>query len=157
MKRDYPERPILGIGAAIVEGDRFVLVQRSQPPHQGEWSIPGGMLECGESLKEAAIREACEETSLEVEPVVLIEVFERIVRDTAGQIQFHYVIMDYLCRVKGGTLRAGEDAADARWMRLAELDQLQVADGTMGVLKKALNAARELRLQQSYLPSPFHS
>ncbi|HEX6467000.1 MAG TPA: NUDIX hydrolase [Terriglobales bacterium] len=141
MKRDYPERPIIGIGAVIVDGDRFVLVQRARAPHQGEWSIPGGMLECGESLKQGVIREAREETSLEVEPLALVEVFERIVRDPAGGIQFHYVIMDYLCRLKGGALRAGEDAADARWLRQGELEQLEIADGTIGVLQKALHTA----------------
>ncbi len=143
MKRDYPERPIIGIGAVIVDGDRFVLVQRARAPHQGEWSIPGGMLECGESLKQGVIREAREETALEVEPLALVEVFERIVRDPAGGIQFHYVIMDYLCRLKGGALRAGEDAADARWLRQGELEQLEIADGTIGVLQKALHTAQK--------------
>src|SRR5947209_1443832 len=115
MKREYPERPILAVGAVIIEDNRFVLVQRGTEPHKGEWTIPGGMLECGESLWEGVIREAREETSLIVEPIVLVEVFERIIRNRAGQTQFHYVILDYLCRVLDGTLRAREDATDARW------------------------------------------
>ena len=141
MKRDYPERPIIGIGAVIVEGERFVLVKRGREPHKNEWSIPGGVLECGESIKEAVVREAREETSLDIEPLALVEVFERIIRDPDGRIQFHYVIMDYLCRVKSGTLRAGEDAADARWLRQSDLQDLKVADGTVGVLRKALQIA----------------
>lgn len=142
MKRDYPERPIIAVAAVIIESDRFVLVQRGTPPHQGEWTIPGGVLECGESLREAVIREAREETSLTVKPLILVEVFERIIRNDAGQIQFHYVIMDYLCRVIDGTLRAGEDAADARWLTEAELKGLQVTEGTLQVLKKALLASQ---------------
>ena len=142
MKRDYPERPIIAVASVIIKNDRFVLVKRGTPPHQGEWTIPGGMLECGESLREAVIREAREETSLAVKPVILVEVFERIIRNDAGQIQFHYVIMDYLCEVIDGTLRAGEDAADARWFTEAELNGLQVTEGTLQVLKKALFASQ---------------
>ena len=140
MKRDYPERPIIAVGAVIVDSGRFVLVQRGTAPHKGEWTIPGGMLECGESLREAVIREANEETSLSVQPVVLIEVFERIIRNEAGQVQFHYVILDYLCRVTNGTLRAGQDAEDARWLLPADLQALQVTEGTIRVLNKAFSA-----------------
>lgn len=142
MKRDYPERPIIAVAAVIIEDNRFVLVKRGTPPHQGEWTIPGGILECGESLREAVIREAKEETSLTVKPVALVEVFERIIRNQEGRIQFHYVIMDYLCEVIDGTLRAGEDADDARWLTQAELNDLQVTEGTLQVLKKALLASR---------------
>jgi len=142
MKRDYPERPIIAVGAVIVDKDRFVLVQRGTEPHKGEWTIPGGMLECGESLRDAVIREAREETSLSVEPIALVEVFERIIRNDAGQVQFHYVIMDYLCRVIDGTLQAGEDAADARWLSEAHLNALQVTEGTIHVLNKALRASQ---------------
>jgi 8-oxo-dGTP diphosphatase len=138
MKRDYPERPIIAVGAVIVENDRFVLVRRGTEPHKGEWTIPGGMLECGESLHEAVIREAREETSLTVKPITLVEVFERIIRNEAGQVQFHYVIMDYLCQPLDGTLHPGEDAADARWLTHTELDTLQVTEGTIRVLNKAL-------------------
>jgi 8-oxo-dGTP diphosphatase len=142
MKRDYPERPIIAVAAVIIENDRFVLVKRGTPPHQGEWTLPGGMLECGESLRDGVIREAREETSLSVKPLTLVEVFERIIRSDSGQIQFHYVIMDYLCHVIDGTLRAGEDAADARWFTETELNGLQVTEGTLQVLKKALLASQ---------------
>jgi len=142
MNREYPERPILAVAAVIIDKDRFVLVKRGTPPHKGEWTIPGGMLECGESLREAVIREAREETSLIVKPVSLVEVFERIIPNETGRIQFHYVIMDYLCEVIDGTLHAGEDAADARWLTEAELKGLQVTEGTVRVLKKALLASQ---------------
>jgi len=140
MKRDYPERPIIAVGAVIVDQGRFVLVQRGTEPHKGEWTIPGGMLESGETLHQAVIREAKEETSLGVKPIALLEVFERIIRNEAGQVQFHYVIMDYLCRVINGTLCAGQDAADARWLRPADLQALQVTEGTIRVLNKAFSA-----------------
>jgi 8-oxo-dGTP diphosphatase len=143
MKRDYPDRPILGVGAVILNGERFVLVQRGSEPHKNEWSVPGGMLESGESLRDAVVREAREETSLEVEPVALVEVFERVIRDDCGEIRFHYVILDYLCRSQAGTLSAGADALDARWLRLDDLSSLSIADGTLGVLKKALAAAKK--------------
>jgi 8-oxo-dGTP diphosphatase len=142
MKRDYPERPIIAVGAVIVESDRFVLVQRGTEPHKGEWTIPGGMLECGESLRQAVIREAKEETSLSVEPIALVEVFERIIRNPEGQIQFHYVIMDYLCKAIGGTLQAAQDAADARWLSESDLNGLQVTEGTIQVLNKARLASQ---------------
>jgi 8-oxo-dGTP diphosphatase len=143
MKRDYPHRPILGVGAVILDGERFVLVQRGTEPHKNQWSIPGGMLESGESIKDAVMREAREETALEVQPVALVQVFERIVHDESGAVQFHYVILDYLCRLQDGLLRAGADAIDARWLRLDDLGSLSVADGTLGVLKKALAAAKK--------------
>jgi len=137
MKRDYPERPIIAVGAVIIESNRFVLVQRGTEPHKGEWTIHGGMLECGESLREAVVREAKEETSLTVEPIALVEVFERIIRNSEGQIKFHYIIIDYLCRAIGGTLRAAQDAADARWLSESDLNGLQVTEGTIEVLNKA--------------------
>lgn len=143
MKRDYPDRPILGVGAVILDGERFVLVQRGTEPHKNQWSIPGGMLESGESIEDAVMREAREETALEVRPVALVEVFERIVHDESGAVQFHYVILDYLCRLQDGLLRAGADAIDARWLRLDDLGSLSVADGTLGVLEKALAAAKK--------------
>lgn len=143
MKRDYPDRPILGVGAVILDGERFVLVQRGSEPHKNEWSVPGGMLESGESLRDAVVREAREETSLKVVPLAIVEVFERIIRDESGEVQFHYVILDYLCRLQDGSLRAGADALDARWLRLDDLGSLSVANGTLGVLKKALAAAKK--------------
>src|SRR5574337_1450666 len=123
MKRDYPERPLIGVGAVIVAEGRVVVVRRGHEPLKGEWSIPGGVLEIGETLRAGAAREALEETGLVVEAGEVLEVLDRIVRDKEGRIQFHYVLIDFLCRVTGGELRAGEDADEARWLSAAELDE----------------------------------
>ena len=138
MKRDYPERPLIGVGAVIVSEGRVVVVRRGHEPLKGEWSIPGGVLEIGETLRAGAAREALEETGLVVEPGEVLEVLDRIVRDPEGRIQFHYVLIDFLCRVSGGELRAGGDAEEARWLSAAELDDFPIADSAAEVLRKGL-------------------
>lgn len=138
MKRDYPERPLIGVGAVIVCEGRVVVVRRGHEPLKGEWSIPGGVLEIGETLRAGAAREALEETGLVVEAGEVLEVLDRIVRDKEGRIQFHYVLIDFLCRVTGGELRAGEDAEEARWLSAEELDGFPIADSAAEVLRKGL-------------------
>lgn len=123
VQREYPRAPIVGVGAVVVDAGRVLLVQRGREPLKGKWSLPGGMLEVGESLHEGVVREVEEETGLKVEPIELIELLDRIVRDeTAGgeRIRFHYVIADYLCRVIGGALKAASDAEAVRWVESAE-------------------------------------
>src|SRR5689334_24396508 len=114
--RSYPDRPILGIGAIVIESSRVLLVERGREPLKGYWSLPGGVLEVGESLSEGVRREAREETGLEIEPLSVIEVFERILRDEAGAAEYHYVLVDYVCRVSGGELAAGDDVSGVRWV-----------------------------------------
>ena len=138
MKREYPERPLVGVGAVIVEGGRVVLVRRAAEPMAGQWSIPGGLLELGETLRAGAEREALEETGLQVEAGEVLEVLDRIVPDANGKPRFHYVLIDFLCRRIGSDLRAGGDAAEARWVRDAELAGLGVADAAVRVIRKAL-------------------
>ena len=123
IQREYPEAPIVGVGAVVVEAGRVLLVQRGREPMRGKWTLPGGALEVGESLHEGVVREVEEETGLRVEPVELVELLDRIVReDTAegDRIRYHYVIADYLCRVVGGSLNAASDAEAARWVERAE-------------------------------------
>ena len=123
IQREYPEAPIVGVGAVVVEAGRVLLVQRGREPMRGKWTLPGGALEVGESLHEGVVREVEEETGLRVEPVELVELLDRIVReDTAegDRIRYHYVIADYLCRVVGGTLKAASDAEAVRWVERAE-------------------------------------
>jgi 8-oxo-dGTP diphosphatase len=119
MQREFPAAPLAGVGAVVVHCGRVLLVRRATEPARGQWSIPGGLVELGESLKEAVVREVREETGLIVEPVELIELLDRIYRDD-GRVRYHYVIADYLCRVTGGELRAGSDAAETRWAEHAE-------------------------------------
>src|SRR5215469_11929970 len=104
MNREFPEHPLIGVGSIIVEGDRVVLVKRAHPPIQGQWSIPGGVLEVGELLREAAVREAREETGLAVETLDILGIFDRLIR-TGDRVQYHYVLIDFLCRRIGGELR----------------------------------------------------
>jgi 8-oxo-dGTP diphosphatase len=123
IQREYPRAPIVGVGAVVVDAGRVLLVRRGREPLKGKWSLPGGMLEVGESLYEGVVREVEEETGLKVEPIELVELLDRIVREetTGGErIRFHYVIADYLCRVVGGGLKAGSDAEAARWVDRAE-------------------------------------
>src|SRR5271155_621871 len=101
MKREYPDAPLVGVGTIIIEQDRVMLVKRGHPPLAGEWSIPGGALEVGEMLREAAVREALEETGLTVETGELLGVYDRVLRDGGGQVLYHYVLIDFLCRRTG--------------------------------------------------------
>jgi 8-oxo-dGTP diphosphatase len=140
MPREYPEFPIVGVGAVILERDRVLLVQRAHAPLKGEWSLPGGALELGETLEDGIRREVFEETGLIVEPLSIIKVFDRITRDEEGRIQFHYVLVDYLCRVAGGSLACATDAADARWATRDEL--ISVAPFTREVILKGFAAAQ---------------
>jgi ADP-ribose pyrophosphatase YjhB (NUDIX family) len=140
-QRDYPDRPLIGVGAVIVAADRVVVVRRGHEPLKGEWSIPGGVLEVGETLRAGAAREALEETGLVVEAGEVLEVLDRIVRDAQGRVQFHYVLIDFLCRAIAGELRAGGDAEDARWLSSAELESFAIADSAAAVLRKGLERA----------------
>jgi ADP-ribose pyrophosphatase YjhB (NUDIX family) len=136
MKREFPEMPLVGVGSIIIEGDRVLLVKRAHPPIQGQWSIPGGVLEVGEMVREAAVREAQEETGLIVEPSELLGVYDRILRDPGRRVQYHYVLIDFLCRRVGGELIAASDAAEVRWFTRQELPGLNLAEDTQDVIRK---------------------
>jgi 8-oxo-dGTP diphosphatase len=138
MNREYPESPLIGVGAVIVEQNRVLLIRRGQPPLLGEWSLPGGVLECGETLREAVVREAREETGLAVEPGEMLGVYERIIRDEEKRLRYHYVLIDFLCRPIGGDLKAGSDAADVRWFTRGELPALNLAYDANDVVRKGL-------------------
>jgi 8-oxo-dGTP diphosphatase len=148
MKREFPEIPLVGVGAVIIDiataGDaaRVVLVKRAHPPLQAQWSIPGGVLEVGELMREAAAREAWEETRLVVEPGELLGVYDRVLRDAEQRVQYHYVLIDFLCRRVSGELQAGSDAAEVRWFRREELAALGLAEDTLDVVGKGFEKAR---------------
>jgi 8-oxo-dGTP diphosphatase len=134
-KREYPETPMVGVGAIIIDGDRVALVKRGHPPLAGQWSIPGGLLEVGETLRACAEREVREETGLTVAIGDLLGVFDRVVPDAEGCIHYHYVLIDFLCRRLRGELHAADDAEDARWFHREELPNLALAQETLKVIQ----------------------
>lgn len=140
QSREYPRFPLVGVGALITEGNRIVLVRRAKQPALGEWSIPGGLVNVGETLREAVVREAFEETGLFVEAKELVELLERIIHDGEGRVHYHYVLADFRCDVRGGSLIAGSDASDARWVDRANLHEFGLAPVTLTVILKGLNA-----------------
>lgn len=144
-KREYPDRPIVGVGAVIVDEGRVVLVKRGSPPLLGEWSLPGGVVELGETLRAAAEREAREETGLIVKAGEVLEVLDRIVPGKDGAPQYHYVLIDFLCSVHGGELCAGGDAADACWAGEGELEKLRLEKPALEVIRKAFTAEARRR------------
>jgi 8-oxo-dGTP diphosphatase len=135
MKREYPETPLVGVGAIIVEHGRIVLVKRGHPPLAGEWSIPGGVLEVGETLHEAAAREALEETGLTIEVGELLGVYDRVLCDDDHRTRYHYVLIDFHCRRIAGEPRGAGDAEEARWFTAEETNELQLAEDTVEVIK----------------------
>jgi ADP-ribose pyrophosphatase YjhB (NUDIX family) len=141
--RRYPKRPLVGVGALIFNRGRILMAQRGKQPLQGWWSLPGGAVETGESLDHAVRREVLEETGLAIEPIRVFEIFERIMRDARGATEYHYVLIDYLCRVKGGRLQAGDDVCRVAWMRPGELKGLQITEGTLGVIERAFRKRRQ--------------
>ena len=147
MHREFPEIPLVGVGAVIIEQPgneqgRVLLVKRARPPLQAQWSIPGGALEVGELVREAVVREAREETGLIVEPGDLLGVYDRVVRDSQQRVQYHYVLIDFLCRRVGGELAAADDAAEVRWFTSEELlAQIRVED-TLDVIRKGFEKVR---------------
>ena len=139
MRREFPDTPLVGVGAVIIENDRVLLVKRGHPPLLGEWSIPGGVLEVGEMLRDAAVREAREETGLAVETGELLGVFDRVLRE-GERIRYHYVLIDFLCRRISGEPCCGTDAGEVRWFDLEELEPLKLAPDTFEVIRRGFSA-----------------
>jgi 8-oxo-dGTP diphosphatase len=143
--REYPARPIVGVGAVILAGDPrgVVLIKRRYEPLAGRWSLPGGTVEVGETLEEALVREIEEETGLTVTVGPVVEVFDRILRDEQGRVRFHFVLVDYLCAAAGGRLRHGSDVDDAVVARPARLDEFQLTDKALAVIRRGLDMAKD--------------
>ena len=150
-KREYPEHPLIGVGGVVIDNERALLIRRGNAPLMGQWSIPGGLLELGETLAQGVARELQEETGLVIAVVDLIEALERIdpaVPGADGEIadparpRFHYVILDYLCEIRGGTLCAGSDAQDFAWTTEEELLKFDLTVAATRVLKKGFAMAR---------------
>ena len=142
--RTYPDRPYVGIGAVIVHEGRVVLVKRRFDPLAGQWSIPGGAVEAGETLEACVVREMAEETGFVVEVGPVVEVLDRITRDDEGRVLYHFVLIDYLCWPIGGELRAGSDVAEAVLAEPSELAQYTLTEKATSVIERALEMARDM-------------
>lgn len=140
MNREYPDRPIVGVGAVIVQDGRVLLVRRAAEPLKGEWSIPGGMVEVGETVRAAAEREVEEETGLKVRAGVVLDVFDRIVPDEAGKPRFHYVLVDFFCDGASGEARAGSDAGALCWAAEDDIDTYRLSPPTLEVVRRGFAA-----------------
>ncbi len=135
--REYPDRPYVGVGGVVIEDGRVLLIRRANEPRQGEWSIPGGLVETGETLEYAVARELQEETGLVVRPLGVIEVFERIVLDGKGRARYHFVLIDYLCERLEGNARAGSDVLDVAWVEEAQLGRYEISEKAAEIIRKA--------------------
>jgi len=135
---EYPERPRVAVGTVVVRDDAVLLVKRKHPPNQGLWAIPGGTVELGETLQEAAERELLEETGVVARAERPIYVFDTIRRDAAQRVRYHYVIADVLARYLAGEPEARDDALEARWVRASELDAMEVSESTLELLRETL-------------------
>jgi 8-oxo-dGTP diphosphatase len=142
VERRFPDRPLVAVGAVVTDGDRVLLVKRGQPPLKGEWSLPGGVVEVGETLERAVSREVREETGLDVEVGPVVEVLDRVHRDGDGRVEYHFVIIDYLCAPASGQLAYGSDADDVRWARCEDLAQYRLTEAAGNVIRKAIAMRR---------------
>jgi 8-oxo-dGTP diphosphatase len=134
-RRLYPERPMVGVGILIRRGDRYLLIKRAADPDAGLWSIPGGLVEVGERAADAAVREAREETGLDVEVVEILGVVDKIIRE-GGRVKFHFVIVDYLAEPRGGALEASSDALDAVWVGAEDFPRYELSSTLVELLRR---------------------
>jgi len=137
MSREYPTRPIIGVGTVVWHGERVLLVRRGRPPRQGQWSLPGGAQQIGESLADAARREVFEETGLTIELGDVIATVDSIERDPDGRVRYHYTLIDFTAEARSAELTPGDDAADARWFELDELPALGLWSETLRISELA--------------------
>jgi 8-oxo-dGTP diphosphatase len=137
--REYPKTPLLGVGAVVLRRGKVLLVCRAQEPCKGEWTFPGGLVELGETLREAAERETYEETGIHIRAGEVLEVVDSLVKGTGGRLRFHYSIIDVVCKYLSGSARAGDDVSEVAWVPVNEALRMPLAGVTRQVLKKALS------------------
>jgi len=137
MSREYPKSPLIGVGVVVLNGDDVLLIRRGKPPRQGEWSLPGGLQDVGETVAEAAVREIREETNVEITLGGLIDVFDSIIRDEDNKVKFHYTLIDFAAQWKSGIPVAGDDAMDAAWKPISEISALNLWNESVSAIHKA--------------------
>ena len=152
MSRRYPERPCAGVGAIIFRGTEVLLVKRGRPPALGKWSIPGGLVELGESLEASVRREVLEEVGLEVKVIDLVAALDRVIFDQDGRIEYHYILLDFLCEILAGRLNAGTDADECRFVPIKDLCRHDMTRGTEEVIQRAFEKASHLGVPVYYTP-----
>ena len=144
MKRTYPDRPMVGVAAVIFRNDRVLLVQRGREPAYGKWSLPGGLVEVGESLAVAVSREVREEVGLEVDVKDLVAALDRVILDGAGEIEYHYILLDFICESSAGEPRPASDALDCAFVSLDDLHNYSLTRGTEEVIRRAFAQSRDV-------------
>jgi ADP-ribose pyrophosphatase YjhB (NUDIX family) len=142
VSREYPDYPRVGVGAVVFHGHRVLLVRRGQAPSIGKWTLPGGLVELGETTREAIRREVAEECACAIRVVDVAGVFERIVRDDEGRVRYHYVLVDYLAYADSEAISAGSDADEAHWFDVDEVPRLETTDGLLDMIRRAQALAR---------------
>ncbi|HXD98960.1 MAG TPA: NUDIX hydrolase [Candidatus Acidoferrum sp.] len=143
--REYPSVPRVGVGAVVLDAGRVLLVRRGKPPLAGKWSLPGGMLELGETTAEAARREVAEECGLQIRVGEVAGILDRVVRDVEGRIRYHWVLVDYVAFVESGELCAASDADEAQWVEVDEVVRLDTTDGLLDMIRRAQALAERER------------
>jgi len=149
VKRLYPKQPIVGVGAVIICNGKILLEKSKYEPGKGKWSIPGGLVELGETVEQTVIREVLEETGLEVESPKQIDIVDNIVKDDNGDVKYHFVILDYFVKLKGGTLKAASDAEDLKWVQLEEVGQYDLTNTFRAFFERNRLMLEKLNSRQS--------
>lgn len=139
MNREYPTRPLVGTGALVLQDGRLLLIRRGAPPGQGKWSIPGGLVELGENVRDAMVREVKEEVGLDVEAVKLVDAFDSVTLDEQGKIQYHFVVVDFLARIVGGSVQTASDILEAKWVNMEEVEKYNLTNSFRAFFEKHKN------------------
>lgn len=142
--REYPSRPFVGVGVVVIKGESALLIRRGKPPKAGEWSLPGGSQNVGETVRETAAREVREETGVEIKEPHFLEVIDAIIPDADGRVQYHYTLIDFAALWAGGEAEAADDAEHAEWVPLDKIDEIELWEKTKEVIKKAFHLAADL-------------
>jgi len=146
VSREYPTRPIVGVGALILRDGKLLLIKRGSQPGQGKWSIPGGLVELGEKVQDAMVRETKEEVGLDVEAVRLMDVFDSVTLDGQGRVQYHFVVVNFLARIVGGNLQTASDILEAKWVPIEEVEECSLTRLFRAFFEKHHERIRELVL-----------